>query len=252
MTNTQSLPPFTALATIYEQAGFSEASTTLASHILDIAYELEWTGRTVLDLGTGTGPVANWFAGRRFRAFGVDTAEPMLAYGRAYAEQAGIDSTFIVGDIRTYQPEIPFDLVTCIGTLNYMTNLEEVGAVFKVAAAALPPTKLFFFDLRTIYGLAHSPEGMIADNGITYAVYAKQDFSYETLALTTQYTLYFTQRGTWQRAEEMHLRRGYPVQAILRRLTAAGFRTERIVGPDLETAEGKDDLPQILFVARRV
>lgn len=252
MTNVQSLPPFTALAAIYEQAGFSEASITLASHILDIAYELEWTGRTLLDLGTGTGPIANWFAGRRFRVFGVDTVEPMLAYGRAFAEQAGIDSTFTAGDIRTYQPEFTVDMVTCIGTLNYMANLEEVGAVFKVAAAALPPTKLFFFDLRTIYGLAHSPDGMIADNGTTYAVYARQSFSYETLSLTTQYSVFFTQRGAWQRAEETHLRRGYPVQALVRRLAAAGFRLERIIGPDLETAEGKDDLPQILFVARRV
>lgn len=252
MTSVYHAAPFSSLATIYEQAGFSEQSITLAAHLLDIAYELEWAGRTLLDLGTGTGPIANWFAGRRFRVTGVDNVESMLAYGRAYAEQAGIDSNFVLGDIRTYQPEFTYDAVTCIGTLNYMSSLEEVGAIFKCAAAALQPTKLFFFDIRTIYGLAHTPAGVVVDNGTSYAVYAKQDFSYETLALTTHYTIYINQRLTWQRTEETHLRRGYPLQAITRRLSAAGFQLERVLGPDLEPAEGKDDLPLVLFVARRV
>jgi SAM-dependent methyltransferase len=55
-------------------------------------------GRTVLDVGTGTGRAAIGLARRGARVTGVDASPEMLRVARARAADAGLDATFEVGD----------------------------------------------------------------------------------------------------------------------------------------------------------
>jgi SAM-dependent methyltransferase len=55
-------------------------------------------GRTVIDVGTGTGRAALGLARRGARVTGVDASAEMLRVARARAAEAGLDAAFEVGD----------------------------------------------------------------------------------------------------------------------------------------------------------
>src|SRR5258708_37507263 len=97
------LEPYTAVADVYQVAAFAAYSAELAPRLIDMAFELEWTGRSLLDLACGTGEVVCWFAEHGFRTVGVDSSTQMLRFGTTRAESAGLNSHFVVGDIRHFQ-----------------------------------------------------------------------------------------------------------------------------------------------------
>jgi hypothetical protein len=153
--------------------------------------------------------------------------------------------------MRTYRAEQPADLVLCIGgSLNYLPSLNDLSAVFRVAAAACAPSKPFIFDLQTIHGLARTPAERVLADGAQHFITARNTFNYETLSLSAHYTI-FHYTTAWQRAEETHILRGYPIQAVQRLLSGAGFTLEQSLSLDFApiTASANEDM--LLFVARR-
>lgn len=230
----QRVEAFEALASVYRTGGFAAYSEALAPTLLSVAFDYSWTGRTLLDLGCGSGDLATWFAGRQFRVNGVDAVPQMIAQAEALAMQHNADASFSVADIRNFQPTMRYDMVTCVGgTLNYMTSLRDLQAVFKVAQAVLAPGKLFYFDLYTIQGLAEGAgERVITDNDQVMVV-SRGEFNYETLAQTVQCSIFQEVEARWTRAEETHVLRGYPLQPLTKLLENCGLRLLRTFAPDV-------------------
>ena len=255
MANINHLEPYSALSDVYQAAGFASYSVDLAARLLELAFEMDWTGRILVDLGCGTGDLCCWFGEHGFRSTGVDTSAGMLRFGTERAQETGVDAQFVVGDMRTFRPTVVADMVTCVGgSLNYIPTLRDLESVFRQANAALQPRKLFMFDLRTISGLARAEnaEQIVYDNDDDILILAKNTFNYETLQLSTQYTiLRYTGQTGWQRGEETHLWRGYPVQAVTSLLGKTGFKLVRHVTPDMQPAESRRDADRIVFVAMK-
>jgi SAM-dependent methyltransferase len=245
------LEPFSALSDAYQAAGFAEHSLTIAPRLLQLAFDLDWSGRSLLDLACGTGDAACWFAEHGFRTIGVDNSAPMLRFGTERAEETGLNVNFVCADMRTFKPEIKVDMITALGgSLNYIPTLRDLETVFRQASQSLVSGKLFLFDLRTIKGLAQvgDSDKIVFDNGEDTLIVERLAFNYETLLLTTQYTImrYLEETG-WQRAEETHVQRGYPVQAIVSLLAKTGFKLLRTLTIDFESADGRD-AEQLIFV----
>ncbi len=252
MTSVNRLEPFTALSDAYQMAGLADYSLALAPRLLQMAFDLEWSGRSLLELGCGTGDAACWFAEHGFRTVGVDTSAAMLRFGTASAKAGGLNVNFVCADMRTFKPELKVEMVTALGgSLNYIPTLRDLESVFRQVHESLTPGKLFFFDLHTIKGLAGAgnSDQVVFDNGEDMLIVARQSFSYETLLRTTQYTIlrYVDDTG-WQRAEETHNVRGYPVQAVVSLLGKTGFKLLQTLTTNFEPAEGRD-AEQLLFVA---
>jgi SAM-dependent methyltransferase len=244
--------PYEALAAVYQAAGFTTYATSIAQTLLSIAFDLSWTGKTLIDLGCGTGDLGVWFGGRQIRSVGIDNSATMLQQADAGAISAGVDATFAEGDIRSYVPSTTHDLAMCVGgTINTMTSLRDVEAVFRVAHASLAPRKLFFFDLRTIQSLAKA-DGMriLADND-AFMVVAKNTFNYESLALTTQYSIFRDGEAGWTRSEETHILRGYPAQTISKILQNVGFRLVQMITPSAVPLDAQTPDDVVLFVAAK-
>ena len=249
------LEPYTALAEVYQAADFAAYSTHVGEHLLAIIFDIDWIGRLTLDLACGTGDLACWFTEHGFRSTAVDISPAMLRFGAATAEEKGVDVEFIQADMRTFQARAQFDLVTCLGgSLNYIATLRDLESVFRQAALATAPGKLFAFDLRTIQGLASSGscDQIEYDNHQDISIVTHRVFNYETLLLTMDYVIMRHQPDTgWQRADETHILRGYPVQAVTSLLTRTGFKLLRTVTPDMVPAETQRDVGQLVFVATR-
>ncbi|MFN8421589.1 MAG: class I SAM-dependent methyltransferase [Anaerolineae bacterium] len=230
----QRVEAFEALAAVYRTGGFAVYSEALAPTLLSLAFDYSWTGRTLLDLGCGSGDLATWFAGRQFRVNGIDSVQQMVEQAEALAMRQNADRFLAVSDIRSFRPTMQYDMVTCIGgTLNYMTSLRDLQAVFKVAQTALAPGKLFYFDLYTIQGLADGAgERVITDNDQVMVV-SRSEFNYETLAQTVQCSIFQEVEDRWTRAEETHVLRGYPLQPLTKLLENCGLRLLRTFAPDV-------------------
>jgi SAM-dependent methyltransferase len=254
MTNVNRVEPYSALSEVYQAAGFAEYSAQLAPRLLNLAFNLEWIGRSLLDLACGTGDACLWFAGRSFRVTGVDSSAAMLDVGTATATDRGFNVDFRQGDMRAFDSGNHYEMITCLGgSLNYVPALRDLEQVFRQAHAALMPGKLFIFDVYTIQGLArrHDSDRVVFDKGDIYIV-TREAFNYESLLLTRHFTiLRCVDNATWQRAEELHTLRGYPVQAILSLLGKVGFKVLRTLTPDLEPADQLHNVDQLLFVTTR-
>jgi SAM-dependent methyltransferase len=251
MASINRVEPFTALSDAYQAAGFATYSLAVAPNLLQLAFDLDWSGRSLLDLGCGTGDAACWFSEHGFRTLGVDNAAPMLRFGMEHAKEVGLNVNFVCADMRTFKPELKVEMVTSLGgSLNYIPTLRDLESVFRQVHESLIPGKLFFFDLRTIKGLAQdgNADQVVFDNGEDTLIVARHSFNYETLLRTTQYTvLRYPDDMGWQRAEETHNLRGFPVQAVISLLGKTGFKLLQTLTTDFEPAEGRD-AEQLIFV----
>ena len=75
-------------------------------------------GRTILDVGTGTGRAALMLAGGGALVTAVDASDEMLAVARARAAEQGAKIRFLVGDAHALDfPDRSFDVAICLRVL---------------------------------------------------------------------------------------------------------------------------------------
>lgn len=90
-----------------------------------------------LDLGCGGGRNAVWLAARGWTVTAVDFSEVGIAQGREMAKEQEVDVTWVVADLRDYQPaERAFELV-----IDFYTHLpqEHRRQLWRKGAAAVAP-----------------------------------------------------------------------------------------------------------------
>jgi SAM-dependent methyltransferase len=83
-------------------------------------------GRTVLDVGTGTGRAAIGLARRGARVTGVDASAEMLRVARARAADAGLDAVFTMGDAhRLEYPDRAFHAAVSLRVLMHTPDWRQ-------------------------------------------------------------------------------------------------------------------------------
>ena len=92
-------------------------------------------GRTVLDVGTGTGRAAIALARRAAVVTGVDASAEMLAVARRRAQEAGVEVAFVREDAhRLSFGDRSFDAVVCLRVLMHTPDWRQsLGELCRVA-----------------------------------------------------------------------------------------------------------------------
>jgi ubiquinone/menaquinone biosynthesis C-methylase UbiE len=92
-------------------------------------------GRTVLDVGTGTGRAAIALAARGALVTGVDASAEMLAVAERRAKDAGVRVTFTSGDAHDLAfPDRSFDAVICLRVLMHTPDWRRsLGELCRIA-----------------------------------------------------------------------------------------------------------------------
>lgn len=91
-----------------------------------------------LDLGCGTGTNVVYLARHGWDAVGVDFAGRAIAKARRRARDAGVNATFLVGDVTRLPVAGPFDLVLDIGCLHSIAASGRAGYAAGLARVVGP------------------------------------------------------------------------------------------------------------------
>lgn len=213
---------------------------------------LEQEKNLVVDLGCGTGKLTEMLFDEGFDVIGIDLSEDMLEVARDRAQENGKQILYLQQDMRE------MDLFCTAGTIlstcdsvNYITELGELGEVFRRVNLFLYPGGLFIFDFNT----THKYRDVIGD---TVIAENREDVSfiwenaYDEASGLNRYdlTLFLQDEdGRYDKSEEVHLQRGYTLEEMRGLLEQAGLRIVRC--DDLERGcEADEASERITIVAR--
>ena len=109
-------------------------------------------GKSVLDLGCGTGSMTELLAARGFDMIGVDCSEDMLEIALEKRMASGRDILYLQQDMRDLELYGTVRAVVCLcDSINYLLDVQDLETVFRLVNNYLDPGGIFIFDLNTEY-----------------------------------------------------------------------------------------------------
>ncbi|PLS01219.1 class I SAM-dependent DNA methyltransferase [Neobacillus cucumis] len=224
------------------------------SFVKECLVKYDVKAKSLLDLACGTGELSVRFAKHGFDVTGVDLSEDMLSVAQAKSEVNGIKIPFFQQNMADLDGQGQFDVIGVFcDSLNYLQTEEEVKSTFKNVHQHLQDHGVFIFDVHSIH--------KITDVFInqTFAL-NEEDVSYIWNSFPGEYpnsvehelTFFVLEdrSGKYDRIDELHFQRTYPIEQYSNWLEAAGFQLVEI-SADFEHAEPTPYSERIFFVAKK-
>ncbi|WP_375509335.1 class I SAM-dependent methyltransferase [uncultured Nostoc sp.] len=188
----------------------------------------------ILDLGCGTGQLAQHLLLKGYKVTGLDESEEMLRFARENAP----GGKFIVTDARYLEFLSIFDAVVSTNcVLNYIINLEELRWVFRNVYTALMENGLFVFNLDAeeefLKYVQVSLNGDVKDE---YAYAELQKYDPENKIKRRQVTIFNLVQGNWQRSDTTLLEKCYSNSEVKSALENVGFTEVSIYDAERDLA----------------
>ena len=211
-------------------------------------------GRKVLDLACGTGEITVELAQHGFEVTGVDLSDEMLLVANEKAVKLGLSIPLFQQNMAELEGLGQFDCVTIFcDSLNYLRDEEDIVKTFSRVHEHLKDGGLFMFDIHSLYKM----EEVFSDH--TFAVNGEEvSYIWDCFPgeepYSVEHDLSFFVRdeesGLYDRFDELHYQRTYPVEQYKKWLEQAGFTVSEILA-DLEEAPLVTETERILFVASK-
>ncbi|SDN00914.1 class I SAM-dependent DNA methyltransferase [Sediminibacillus halophilus] len=208
----------------------------------------------VADLGCGTGQITRRLANAGYRMTGIDNSEEMLAYARSAAEEAGQQIQWYQADLTELSGFSQFDAaISFCDVINYITDEQSLRKAFANVNRMLSPKGLFLFDTHSIEHIEHDMKGeTFAEiyNDISYVWLCqpgeKQGEVFHDLTFFIQEA---DQR--YQRFDEQHHQRTFPVNQYRELLKDAGFVIRGVYGDFSDEPLEESQAERVFFVCEK-
>ena len=229
--------PYTRLAEFWDKIGQDRFSARMADYTLQILKRLKFQPRSILDLCCGTGTAALMLAKKGLEVYGLDGSSEMLRLAGNKAKKEKASVTFVHQRLPGFEIRRKgglgiktFDLVTSFyDSLNYLLKEEDLKACFRAVNVHLNPGGLFVFDMNTKEALKYLWGDKIYARCRDDIAWIWQSLFYERASQADLRAVCFVRKGKhWERFEEVHTEKAYPVNTIKSQLHSAGFRVEHI------------------------
>lgn len=212
-------------------------------------------GRKLLDIACGTGELSCRFARNGFDVTAVDLSEDMLAVAKSKAEEEGLSIPFYQQNMTELEGLGQFDFITIFcDSLNYLSSEEEVINTFKGVKQHLTEQGLFLFDVHSEYKMEH----IFKDQTFTLV---EDDICYIWNCFEGEYPLSIEHEliffvndyssGKYERVEEFHLQRTFPITRYREMLKQTGFEVLHVLA-DFENKPPTKEAERILYITRKL
>lgn len=221
-------------------------------------------GSLVAELGCGTGTMTRLLSRAGYDMIGIDLSEEMLDIARYEHPEVEEDILYLHQDMREFElfGTVAAILSVC-DSMNYITSEEELLQVFKLVNNYLDPGGYFIFDMKTAYNFdVLMGDRVIAENredcSLIWENYYDKDKMINQYDITIYTKAEFEEEDVqeedelpplFERLEESHVQRAYPVERVVALLEQAGLEFVAVYGGCSKEAPTADS-DRVYFIAR--
>ncbi|MCS0670874.1 class I SAM-dependent methyltransferase [Cytobacillus firmus] len=216
--------------------------------------EFNVPGKKLLDLACGTGQLSIRLSKQGYDVTGVDLSEDMLAVAQAKAEQDGLQIPFYLQNMAELEGFSEFDIIGIFcDSLNYLETESEVKDTFMRAHAHLKRDGLFIFDVHSIYKIMQifmNQTFAENDEEISYIWHSYQGEYPNSVEHDLSFFVLEEETGKYDRYDELHFQRTYPIDQYENWLRECGFELLNI-SADFEEGPPGSQAERIIFIAKK-
>jgi len=243
-------------APIYQRGPYVRFSQNFADAVLpEFLEDLNFQPKDLLDMACGEGSFAVTMATQGYQVTGIDQSQRMIDLAIERARAANVEVDFLVEDMCDLPFRHTFDLVTCLfDSMNYLLTVKALHDAIQSAYTALRPGGYFIFDMNTIYGLAVDwmrEKTTIQNEADDFIEIHRQDFDYENLVANLEITIFQRCGDLWNRIDETHRERGYPIADLQFLLSETGFEIVGMYGSLSKRSVVQTTSARVWFTARK-
>lgn len=211
----------------------------------------------VLELGCGTGKMTRLLAGAGYDMIGLDSSEEMLGIARERKTEKergekDPDILYLHQDMREFELYGTVGAVVSVcDSMNYVTEEEELLAVFKLVNNYLDPGGIFLFDLNTLYKYREVlGEETICENREEGSFIWENYYDERERINEYDLTLFIKEEdGRYRKYEETHFQRGYDLETVRKLIEKAGLEWVACYEAFSEEIP-KEDCERVYVIAR--
>lgn len=211
-------------------------------------------GNLLLDLACGTGELSIRLAEEGFSVTGVDLSSDMLAVAQAKSEGAGTPIPFFEQNMTDLEGHGLFDIIGIFcDSLNYLQTEEEVTQTFSTVYQHLKTGGIFFFDVHSIYKISQvfiNQTFALNEDNLSYIWNSFPGKFPNSVEHDLSFFVLDGQTGKYDRFDELHFQRTFPVQQYTDWLKSAGFDLLE-VSADFENTAPISHSERIFFVVQK-
>ena len=211
-------------------------------------------GLSLLDVGCGTGELLLNLLDEEMNVTGVDLSSEMLTIAQEKSCSKGYHPLFIEADMTSLECIAQFDIVTVFcDSLNYLPNEEAVQQAFQSFAKQLGSGGLLLFDVHSQHKVRGGFVGQTFADADEDASYIWTSFAGEEEDSVEHELTFFAKHedGLYERFDETHFQRTFPIKDYCQWLTEAGFKVESVTA-DFSRNEPDESSERIFFKAVKV
>lgn len=217
-------------------------------------YKIPQKGK-LLDVACGEGTFAVQMASSGWDVTGIDQSDEMLQFARQHAEEKKVIVNLKKTDMRDLVFPPSFDLVTCLyDALNYILEEIDLKLTFAGVNHALKPGGFFIFDMNTIHHLAvgwvRQSSYVLQDTEDLVEIH-RPTFDYEKQIASLRITGFIRQKKLWERIDELHQERGYPIDFLKKTLNETGFEVVDVVASLKDFTSPTPDTDRVWFITKK-
>jgi len=222
---------YTSFARVYDTFMDNVPYHDWANYLQDLLREYDiWDG-LILDLGCGTGSMAEELAKRGYDMIGVDNAEDMLEIAMEKRMESGYDILYLLQDMREFELYGTVrGIVSVCDSVNYILEEDDLLEVFRLVNNYLDPMGVFIFDFNTEYKYREIlGERTIAEEREECSFIWENYYDEEDKINEYVLTLFLQEEedeDLYRKYQEQHFQRGYTLEEMKRLLQRAGLLFE--------------------------
>ncbi|MES9682697.1 class I SAM-dependent methyltransferase [Gottfriedia acidiceleris] len=214
----------------------------------DVFQKYEMLQPSILDIGCGTGTLPISLAKLNYSISGVDLSEEMLSVAMAKAEIEKVNIPFFQQNMVELEGFDQLDCVTIFcDSLNYLETEDQVKQTFIRVNESLKDNGLFLFDVHSPYKIEEifGEETFFIDDAELSLVWSCTQGEHP---LSVEHDLVFfmkeENRDLYERFEEYHNQRTFPINTYKSLLDQTGFEVKEIIA---DFDEAVDDTSERIF-----